>query len=138
MDNAVIHDVVEGDFFVGLLLVTLEYIKPLAAFHLGEHLLVIKAVWTPRIGAGVASRDFVIIRHKESARHAPVRNIGLTTRFGLAFAIMLPMRLQMFGEKKICRQRMKIAFSHEHHPGRERRDHRADDFRPRPRKGLVT
>src|SRR5262249_6146246 len=62
VDDTVIHDVVVGDLFVGLLLVGLEHVEPVAALHLGAHLLVIEPIRTLLVVAAVARRRLVVVQ----------------------------------------------------------------------------
>src|SRR5262245_48078484 len=117
VDHAVIHDIVEGDLFVRLFLVRLEHIEPLAALHLGAHLLVIEPVRAVGVVAAVACRRLVVIEHADRARDTPVRDVCFRARFGLALAVILPVRLEVLAEEKVGRQRMEVALAHLHHAG---------------------
>ena len=78
------HDVVERDLLVGLLLVALEHIEPIAALHLGAHLLEVKSIGAVCIVAAIARCGLVVVGDEDRARHAPVGDVGLAAGLGLA------------------------------------------------------
>ena len=130
-DHAIVHDVIVRDLVVRLLLVALEHIEPVAALHLRAHLLEIKAIRAVGIVVAVALRHLVVVGDENRARHAPVGDVGFGAGLGLALGVVRPVRLEMLCKQKVRRQRMEVAFAHQHDAGRKRRHHGADDFRPR-------
>ena len=130
-DHAVVEHVVERDLVVRLILVALEHVEPLAALHLGIHLVPVEAIRAVLVLAAVARRGLVVVGDADGARDAPVRNLRLDAGLGLALAVILPVRLEMRRQQEVRRQRMEVAAPHVHHARRERRHHGADDLRPR-------
>src|ERR1700730_13273075 len=125
-----VEHVIKRNLLVGLILVRLENIEPLAALHLCAHLMKVEPVGAVLVVAAIARGDLVVVVNEYRARHAPIRYLYLGAGLGLAFAVILPMGFEMLREQEIGGEGMKVALSHQHHAGGEWRYDGADNLRP--------